>query len=277
MLPNFLICGIEKGGTSSLYYYLKAHPEVFMASKKEINFFSYNYFRGVGWYEAHFDGAESADAHARGEASPLYMAHPEVPRRIAHTIPEAKLLFVLRNPIERAYSEYWFNVNRGVQYPQQSFSKIIRKPTGYRRYIRKGFYADQIEAFLPHFSRDQLHFIITEEMQQDTRSELQRCFRFLGVSDHEPTISTRHNTAQLPRNRVSEVMLSVLVPVQIALRPALPARIEGRVKQLMRSTFFTNKEKPQMPEADRAYLQRVYQEPNQRLAELIGRDLSNWT
>ena len=277
MLPNFLICGIEKGGTSSLYYYLKAHPEVFMPQKKEINFFSYNYYRGAGWYEAYFDGAESAGAQARGEASPLYMVYPEVPRRIAHLIPEAKLLFVLRDPIERAYSEYWFNVNRGVQYPHESFSHIIRKPTGYRRYLRKGFYADQIEAFLAHFNRDQLHCIITEEMRRDTLGALQRCFRFLDVSAYEPAISKRHNTAQLPRNKASEVALSVLVPVQKALRPALPARVDGRIKQVMRSAFFTNKAKPPMPEAARAYLQEVYEEPNRRLAELIGADLSAWT
>lgn len=274
MLPNFLICGIEKGGTSSLYYYLKAHPEVFMPDTKEIDFFNFNFFKGLDWYELYF--AEANGAVACGEASPLYMAYPEVARRIARTIPDVKLLFVLRNPISRAYSNYWFNINRGVQYPQESFSKIIRKSTGYRRYLWKGFYADQIETFLPHFDRNQLHFIITEEMRQDTPGELQRCFRFLGVSDYEPEVSERHNTALLPRGGAASAALNVLVPIQKALRPTLPARVDGRIKQLMRSTFYTNKPKPPMPEADRAYLQEVYRESNERLAQLLGRDLSIW-
>ena len=277
MLPNFLICGIEKGGTSSLYHYLKAHPEVFMSEKKEINFFSFNYSEGIGWYEDHFKGDGVAEAKARGEASPLYMTYPEVARRIARTLPEAKLLFVLRDPAERAYSDYWFNINRGIQYPQESFSTVIRKPTGYLRYIRKGYYADQIEAFLPHFRRDQLHFVITEALRRDTPGELRRCFRFLGVSDHEPEIRKRHNKAQLPRNGASALALNVVLPVQKAIYPMLPGRVEGRVKELVRSTFFAAKEKPPMPEADRAFLREIYQEPNARLAELIEADVSSWT
>ena len=165
MLPNFLICGIEKGGTSALFHYLKAHPEVFMPKEKELNFFNFNYAKGIEWYERYF--AESGGAPFRGEASPLYMTYPEVPRRIAQVTPKAKLLFVLRDPIERAYSHYWFNVNRGVQYPQESFSKMIRRESGYRRYLWKGFYCDQIEMFLPHFNREQLYFIVTEKMAED--------------------------------------------------------------------------------------------------------------
>ena len=274
MLPNFLICGTEKGGTSALFHYLKAHPEVFMPEAKELNFFNFNYFKGIEWYERYF--AESASVPVRGEASPLYMAFPEVPRRIAQVIPEAKLLFVLRDPAERAYSNYWFNVNRGVQYPQESFSKMIRRATGYRRYLSKGFYSDQIAMFLPHFSRDQFHFIITEEMGENTPDVLKRCFRFLDLADHEPEVRKRHNRAQLPRGGVASAMLNVVLPVQKALRPLLPARIDGRLKQTVRSTFFTNKEKPAMSEEDRAYLQDVYREPNEQLAELIGQDLSAW-
>ena len=106
---------------------------------------------------------------------------------------------------------------------------------------------------------------------------LKRCYRFLDLADHEPEVRKRHNRAQLPRNGAASAMLNVVLPVQKALRPMLPARIDGRLKQTVRSTFFTSKEKPPMPEADRAYLQDVYREANKHLAELIGQDLSAWT
>lgn len=106
MLPNFLIVGAARAGTTSLYYYLKQHPDVFMSPKKEIDFFDVdkNFEKGLDWYERYFEGYTGQKAI--GEASPLYMYLEKVPKRIAKVIPDVKLIFILRNPVDRAYSHY---------------------------------------------------------------------------------------------------------------------------------------------------------------------------
>ena len=96
-LPNFIICGTQKGGTSALYYFLKEHPEIYLSPKKEVHYFDLNYQKGLKWYEKHFKGA-SSKYKAIGEASPLYMYLEEVPERIHKTLPDAKLIFITESP-----------------------------------------------------------------------------------------------------------------------------------------------------------------------------------
>jgi sulfotransferase family protein len=177
-LPTFLVIGAMKGGTTTLWEYLKMHPEVFMARPKEVKFFMENrtWSEGVGWYEAKFAGA--GDAKARGEASTGYtMAHsfPGVPGRIASLIPDVKLIYLLREPIDRMVSHYFHR--RSHRKETRSLTRAMLDPT----YLFTSRYAYQLDHYLEHFSRDQI-LLLTSEALRDRRTEtLRRVFEFIGV------------------------------------------------------------------------------------------------
>src|SRR5437762_6880111 len=108
MLPNFLILGAAKSGTTSLYHVLKQHPQVFVTEKKELHFFvkEHWYRRGMRCYARHFAPAR-AEHRAVGEATPVYLCHPAAPHRIREHLPEARLIAIVRDPVQRAHSHYW--------------------------------------------------------------------------------------------------------------------------------------------------------------------------
>src|SRR5688572_14326389 len=110
-LPDFLIVGAMRSGTTSLHKYLQAHPDVFVASGKEVHFFDRRYGRGLDWYRSRFAGVTTE--RVVGEATPAYMYDENAIARIAHDLPDARLIVVLRNPVDRAYSHYWRNRSRG--------------------------------------------------------------------------------------------------------------------------------------------------------------------
>jgi hypothetical protein len=179
MLPTFLIIGTMKGGTTSLYNYLRGHPQVFMSATKELHYFvaEKNLSRGTAWYERNFSDAEGAVAV--GEASPDYTKFPTyqgVPERIAATVPGAKLIYVLRNPVHRIRSHYLHDVARGRE--RRSISQAV---PGNEHYLAPSMYALQIEQYLNHFPRHQL-LVITSEALRGDRSATMRCVHdFLGV------------------------------------------------------------------------------------------------
>src|SRR5690348_6863383 len=123
LLPDFLVIGTQRGGTTSLYHYLQAHESIAPSSIKEIHFFDRKYARGLAWYRGHFPtGAEKwyaqrlrRQAFVTGEASPVYLFHPHVPARVKQALPAVKLIVLLRNPVDRAYSQYYHAVELGLE------------------------------------------------------------------------------------------------------------------------------------------------------------------
>ena len=174
-LPDFLIIGAQKGGTTSLYLYLNEHPNIGGAVIKEVSFFDKNYHQGLAWYRAQFPTPlrklYTRDVRKQnyivGEASPGYLIYPHAPERIAKILPRVKLIALLRNPVERAYSQYRHNVERG--YEQLSFADAIEaeeertraekekvlndaqyNSTAFFRYsyLARGVYVDQLKHWL---------------------------------------------------------------------------------------------------------------------------------
>src|SRR5215217_8827850 len=126
-LPDFVVIGTQKGGTSYFYSLLTEHPLVRRAAAKELHFFDNKFAEGVGWYRRCFSEGEQVDGHRTitGEASPSYLFDPQVPERMARIIPEAKLIALLRNPIDRAYSHYQMEVRRGRE--ERSFEEATEE------------------------------------------------------------------------------------------------------------------------------------------------------
>ncbi|WP_369132360.1 sulfotransferase domain-containing protein [Modestobacter sp. I12A-02662] len=178
-LPTFLVIGAMKAGTTSLYHYLKNHEQVFMSRIKELDFFvtESNWSRGLDWYRQQFNGA--GGALARGEASTLYTKFPEyagVPERIASVLPHVKLVYVVRDPIERLRSHYQHRVKSGAEQAPPEVA-LLENPI----YLATSRYGMQVERYLDHFPREQVLITTSERMRSDRSATVQQVYEFLGV------------------------------------------------------------------------------------------------
>jgi hypothetical protein len=190
-LPNLFVAGAQKSGTTSLHRFLESHPDIFFPSTtQELHFFDIesNFRKGVEWYKEFFAGWTGQRYVA--QTSPMYMYEPAVPGRIAAVVPGARLAFILRNPIDRAYSHYWHEVRYGwetlpFRTALEREKERLRGGFEARRhysYVARGMYADQIKRFLKVFPRENIHVEITEEFSTDVDATAARIARFLNLS-----------------------------------------------------------------------------------------------
>ena len=178
-LPNFVVIGAMKAGTTSLYQYLKGHDQVFMPAIKELDFFvaESNWCRGIEWYRRQFNAAGAAPA--RGEASTLYTQYPThegVPERMARVLPGVRLVYVVRDPIERIRSHYEHLVITGAERRPPEVA-LLENPV----YLECSKYAMQLERYLDHFPREQILIVTSEALKLDRRAAVRRVYEFLGV------------------------------------------------------------------------------------------------
>lgn len=178
-LPDFLVIGAMKAGTTSLFHYLRDHPQVFMPPEKELDFFAErgNWHRGVDWYRSRFRGAPE-DAVA-GEASTLYSKYPvvpDVPERIASVIPNCLILYVVRDPIERIRSHYEHRVALGSE-REPLEAAVQRDPV----YLACSRYASQIDRYLSCFPRSRMLLVDSRRLRNDRVRAMREAYEFLGV------------------------------------------------------------------------------------------------
>jgi hypothetical protein len=181
-LPNFVVIGAMKAGTTSLFHYLEAHPQVYMPAVKETDFFveELNWRRGIDWYRRQFRGADS-EAIAVGEASPAYTKYPlysGVPERMAKHIPNARLIYLVRDPIERIRSHYEHCVLVGIESAPIDVA-VFRDP----RYLDCSRYGLQISRYLRHFPSERILIVRSEDLRADREETVRSIFRFLEVDD----------------------------------------------------------------------------------------------
>lgn len=202
-LPDFIIMGAQRAGSTSLYEYIAQHPEVQISARKEVHFFDIYYERGVSWYRSHFPFRSHLKTNHRitGEASPYYMIHPHCPDRIQNLLPNVKLIFLLRNPVDRAISHYFHEVKskyetlpieeamqREEERIEPELQKMIRNPHYYSfayhhfSYKKRGVYVEQIEPYLKRFSQEQMLFLQSETLFANTEKVLKEVFGFLNIN-----------------------------------------------------------------------------------------------
>jgi hypothetical protein len=298
-MPNFLIIGAAKSGTTSLYHYLNQHPQIYMSVVKEPSFFAFEgtepVFHGpwkrwavgkvitdIEAYRALFQGV--SDETAVGEASPVYLVHPRAPDRIKHYIPDAKLIAVLRDPVGRAYSAY---LMRKLYTGQPlDFSQVIRKreKAAHRdrwpmqHSIEVGFYYTHLRRYFDTFDQSLIRVHLFEDFKTDPLGVLQDIFRFLDVDEtFSPDLSIQHMAGGIPRNRVWGVLLTGLIRAKPVLRPFIPAPLRQRGLGYLSNLRRRGLSKPPSlePEVRRELLQ-IYREDILKLQDLIQRDLSAW-
>jgi hypothetical protein len=218
--PNFLIIGAMKAGTTSMHYYIGDHPQVFMPRANDLNFFieEMNWSKGWAWYEEQFAGA--GDAIAVGEVSPGYSFHPVrkgVPARIAASLPEARLIYIVRHPIERMRSQWVHRALRGME--RRPLDRALLDDP---RYLDRSRYGMQVAEYLRHFPRDQLFIVVTEQLATSQAAIMRGVYDFLGVDAgwtgdvmdkryNRTDIKQRERIPQAPPRALSRRALGALV------------------------------------------------------------------
>ena len=211
VLPDFLIIGAARSGTTSLYEYLVQHPSVYPAVGKEVYFFDKKFNKGVNWYRSFFPLKSAKFATERrkekfitGEATPRYIHHPHTPKRVFNLIPEVKLIALLRNPIDRAYSHYQMEIDHGHE--DLSFEEAIAQEKKristdekkmnndenfysvnfYRKsYLTRGIYVDQLKRWFEYFPKNRFLILKSEDFYSKTPEIYQKVLEFLGLPEFE--------------------------------------------------------------------------------------------
>lgn len=277
-LPNFLICGAPKAGTTALHHLLKQHPDIYMSREKETDFFQHNYTNGLNWFEQFF--SDHHGEKAIGEVSPGNMIHPEAPKRIAEVIPDTKLIFMLRNPIQRAFSQYLYGIYLGMDNPNESFSEMIRDPNHEwgSRIVELGMYYEQLQRFAQYFPRDRMLILLYEDFVSNPQQVLSHIFEFLGVDPSFEPEQKKHNATKYPKNMtVYRTLYRLWNPIKQGLGQSYLVRTQ-KIRARLRDFLYQKQKQtpPQLPSTDYQYLVTIYRESIQNLSAYLHRDLSSW-
>ncbi len=178
MLPNFLVIGAPRCGTSWLARNLRAHPEIYLPNDKELHYFDRHYEKGIAWYEKFFINSTEPVV---GEATPAYFYNPVIPELIHQTLPNAKLIVSLRNPVDRAYSHFWYRyTDRKIKMKNSSFEEqLIKNP----RLIEEGLYSKSLHRYFDIFPKNNILIMHYEEIKTNPGKYMNTVYRFLEVDD----------------------------------------------------------------------------------------------
>lgn len=266
-LPNMVIIGVQKCGTTALHSYLARHPEISMSKPKELDFFisgeGGRWEQGLDWYRERFDPSTAV----RGESSPNYTADPKFPgvaERMAEVVPDAKLIFMVRDPIDRVRSNYVHTYSNRVE--SRPIEQAVLDPTS--EYIARSRYHHQLSLFLQHFPSEQILVLEQDELSHDRRETLPRVFRFLGVRDDiwREAFDKRRLESSTRRRRTA-------LGNQVARRVSMKTWRGIRDRRLFSKPF----DRPEMPDELRAQIAELLRDDITKFRELTGRSFENWS
>ena len=267
-LPHFVIIGAVKGATTWIHNQLQDNPAIYLPAP-EPHFFSQEHAQGLDHYRRFFDGARPDQI--LGEKSADYLAHPDAPARLAAALPEARLVVQLRNPVDRAYSDYKMLFRRGTvtKGPEHY---LDGRPNDQPRFLEDGLYAQHLRRWLAHFDAEQIKILLFEDVKAAPEASVAIVSDHIGVPRHYST-----QVGSDPRNDSSERFLPL--PVRTALAPLKEAVRPLRGKAMferVRGVFARQIAYPPLPAALRQRMVDYYARDIADLEELIGRDLSHW-
>ena len=282
--PDYIIIGAAKCGTTSLCNYLDAHPNVKITQPKELDFFGRDSIESK--LEAYCEHFKEKNGSLIGEGSVSYMLYSELAAiQIKKYAPKVKIIAMLRNPADRFYSDFWFNINRGViVYKKGMFEGVINdtmqvsyspvhKMTYRHSLISKGMYADHLKQYFKHFDKDQIKVIFFEDFIKDSTKVLNSVYEFLGVTATHVEVPTEiHNKTMYPGK-----LNSVYVAWK-HIKPYLPYKlvVSQREKLTQLKDFFFTEKKADFSAKSRAELVSIYADSIIELESILGKDLSHW-
>lgn len=300
-LPDFLVIGAAKSGTTSLYNYLSQHPQVFMSPRNEVNFFALEtmdldaHFRGpvdrptldghcvttLPAYESLFAAAKPGQRV--GECSPLYLVAAESVDRIALHTPAARLIAILRHPTDRAYSNFLHHRRAGIE-PLADFAQALAAeperlaqgwgPWPFWGYRQTGCYAEQLARYFTAFDRSQILVCLYDDLKRDSAALMHRVYSFLAVDpEFRPATAVRHNVGGQPRLPWLHGLMATPNPAKSVVNALTPSRARRRVRDRI---LGWNVATPPLDADLRRELDAGYCLEIARLQELTGLDLSGW-
>jgi sulfotransferase family protein len=289
-LPNFIIIGAAKAGTTALYWYLAEHPDVFMSPVKEANYFAYgrdaagqliygdpavHYFpvTSLDEYEQLFTGA--AGAVAIGEASPIYLECPQSAGRIRELIPDARILCSIRHPVDRAYSNYLMHLRRGGQRldPERDLNAGAAWAHPNSHWMRIGKYHEQLSRYFEAFPGQQIRVSLFEDLTHNPPAFMRDVYRFVNVEpEFTPDFATPHAPGGMPASRWLEGLFGSAT-LRSAVEPWVP---KGAANWVRRLRTLNMRKAPPLPPALRQELTGHFRDDIAATSELIGRSLQHW-
>ena len=309
-LPNFLVIGAAKSGTTTLYQYLCRHPNIFMSIPKEPNFFAdnKNYRMGIDWYAKLFE--EAQPYQICGEASTPYTHQlhiPDIPERIYQTIPDVKLIYIMRHPVDRAYSQYVQQIKIFQSVNRKKNLKPFKVPETFEQLLERGEkvidandymeridvlaasnYINIIEKYLQFFSDKSLLFLLMDDLVKKPEETIRKACDFLQIDPDIDLLQKEaikantaiHHQTWYMRSRITAPLKAI--PGVAYLANALPQEVRDSVysmlgklpyRKLIEQQYLP---KPMLPETRKILLEK-FQEPNRKLSEFLNRDLSHWS
>jgi hypothetical protein len=289
MLPNFIVIGAAKAGTTSLHWYLAEHPAVFMTPVKDPAFFAYGVdehgqllwgdlelhvfpIRSLVEYEALF--ADTGGAPAVGEASTTYLECPQAAGRIRQRIPAARLLCSIRHPVDRAYSDYLMYLRRrGRRFDQaRELSATAAWARPESRWMQIGRYHEQLRRYYDAFPPEQIRVLLFDDLRQDPRRYMEEVYRFLQVDpSFVPDFATPHAAGGVPASALLEGLF--MRGARSSARTWVPKPAADWLRRFRARTL---RAPPRLPPELRRELMLPFRDDMLRTSELIGRSLQHW-
>jgi hypothetical protein len=260
-LPDLLVIGAPKAATTTLVHWLREHPGVAVGSRKEVEYFDLNHHRGLDWYLEQLP--QDPGERLVVEGTPSYMSEPGAAERIAATLPEARFVAVLREPVARAWSNYWFFRMLGVESRSwgRAFAAALDEPSpdDHPGYVWRGRYAEQLARWESLVGRERLHVALFDEVLADPQAVYDGICAFAGLSPR--TLPSR------------ESVNPTLIPRFPRLQPLLRSNQAGRVRAALYRWNAQGRPVPAMTPRQAAQAAERFAEPNARLEEWLGRPL----
>lgn len=293
---DFVIAGVTKGGTTSLYNYLKSHPQLFFPNVKETNFFvdsSSTYpedfilpKKGKYYHSKVINDEmvyESLFAHAKaemlkGEASPSYMIDPNAPARMNSAFPEMKIIICIRNPVDRIHSHFLMNRRTGIE-KEKNFLQAVQKDMdsneklGIKQfYLQAGKYSAQIKSYRRLFGEENVKILIFEEFQKNVQQTLLEIFKFLKIREIKLDTSRVHNSH---KEAVNESVMQFLrnQKIKFLFRKILP---ENAVYEVRERFLYREKAKPNLNQTETDFLNEYYSEEIKELKQMFPKLQNLW-
>lgn len=298
-MPNFLMIGAPKAGTSSIYYYLKQHPQIYMSPEKEPHFFALENqnveFKGPGDQQRFRNAVTRLEDYQKlfesvsgeiaiGEASTTYLSSATAANRIKHYLPHAKLIAILRNPVDAAYASFLHLIRDGdetitnfAMALQAEENRFAQNWEGIWHYKRRGFYYAQIKRYFELFEKEQLRIYRYEDFKANSTRVLQDIFQFLEVDDQfTPDQSAQYNVSGMPKSSTLNQLLVKPNPLKSVVTSLLPQKTRGYLSNRLKDWNFNQYQKPQLSLAVRQSLLKEYREDILKLQDLTKLNLSEW-
>lgn len=275
-LPNFLIIGAARAGTTSIYHQLSSHQDVYMPVKKEPQYFTVNWGKGFEWYGSLFSERRGEGAVGEASVSYSYPMYEDAPKKIKEALPECRIIYILRNPVERTYSHYLYMKNYAMVEREEFRAAIEKNPV----YLGASAYDKVIENYRNYFDEERMHIVIFERYVKDSEEALRKMFEFVGVDgdkfSNKGDVKTNESFQYRSETLMKAYRRFSVSRVRQAMEPLLPQKIRPHIRNTIRAALGTKEKTPKLTHEDRHYLEEYFRPHNSCLRKVLGDEIDIW-